>query len=77
MAGEGMKFFLEIENVLTEMLTCKQAAYHYNFSIRTIQQWIDEGKISGIQIEGRFWVSKSEIETFVKARAYKHRVMAE
>lgn len=66
MAGEGRQFFLYVDSVLTEMLSCKQAAYHYNFSIRTIQKWIDEGRIFAVNFEGRWWIPKAEIETFVK-----------
>lgn len=69
--GEGRRIFFEIENMLTEMITCKQAAYHYNFSIRTIQKWVDEGKISAIEIEGRKWLSKNEIEAFVMTHDHK------
>lgn len=65
--GEGRQFSILIDSVLTEVLSCKQAAYHYNLSIRTIQKWIDEGKIYAIDFEGRWWIPKAEIETFVKA----------
>jgi len=77
MVGEGVQVFMYFNSVLTEMLSCKQAAYHYNFSIRTIQKWIDEGKLIAINFEGRWWIAKDEIEVFVKTHDYKHRVMAE
>lgn len=67
-AGEGRRIFFEIDNVLTEMLTVKQAAYHYNFSFRTIQKWVDEGKLSPIEIEGRNWIKKSDIEQRIMTR---------
>lgn len=63
--GEGRRFFILIDSVLTEVLSCKQAAYHYNFSIRTIQKWIDEDKIFATEFEGRWWIPKNEIEAFV------------
>lgn len=66
--GEGRRIFFEIDNVLTEMLTVKQAAYHYNFSFRTIQKWVDEGKLSPIEIEGRNWIKKSDIEQRIMTR---------
>jgi len=75
--GEGRQFFILIDGMLTEVLTCRQAAYHYNFTIRTIQKWIDEGKISAIEIEHRFWIPKKEIEAFAKANDYNPKLMAE
>lgn len=66
--GEGRRFFILVDGMLTEMLTVKQAAYHYNFSFRTIQQWIDEGKIIPIEIEHRNWVKKEDMESRVKTR---------
>ena len=69
--GEGRKFFIEIDGMLTEVLSCKQVAYRYNFSIRTIQQWVDEGKLFATDFEGRWWIPKSEIEAFVLARDHK------
>lgn len=68
--GEGAIFFLYVDSVLTEMLSVKQAAYHYNFHVRTIQQWIDEGKIIAINFERRWWIPKSEIEAFVQTRDF-------
>jgi excisionase family DNA binding protein len=67
-AGEGRRYFIMIDDMLTEMLTVKQAAYHYNFSFRTIQKWIDEGKLSPIEIEGRNWIKKSDIEQRILVR---------
>jgi predicted site-specific integrase-resolvase len=66
--GEGRRFFLEIDSVLTEVLTVKQAAYHYNYSFRTIQKWIEEGKIIPIEFEGRNWIKKSDMESRILIR---------
>ena len=66
--GEGRRIFFEVDNVLTEMLTVKQAAYRYNFSFRTIQKWIDEGKISPIEIEGRNWLKKEDLDKRIMTR---------
>lgn len=66
--GEGRQFFISIDGVLTEMLTVKQAAYRYKFSFRTIQQWIGEGKIEPIEIEGRNWLKKEDLESRIMMR---------
>jgi hypothetical protein len=75
--GEGRRFFILIDTVLTEVLSCKQAAYHYNLSIRTIQRWIDEEKLFATDFEGRWWIPKDEIENVVKTLGYNHKLMAE
>lgn len=64
--GQGRRFFILIDSVLTEVLSCKQIAYHYNLSIRTVQRWIDEGKLFATEFEGRWWIPKNEIEAVVK-----------
>jgi len=66
--GEGMQVFMVVDGVLTEMLTVKQAAYRYNFSFRTIQKWIDEGKISPVEIEGRNWIKKADLDKRIMTR---------
>jgi excisionase family DNA binding protein len=66
--GEVAQVFFVVNDMLTEMLTVKQAAYRYNFSFRTIQKWIDEGKISPIEIEGRNWIKKTDIEQRIQIR---------
>lgn len=68
MIGEVQQVFFVVDSVLTEMLTVKQAAYHYNFSFRTIQQWIAEGKIAPIEIEGRNWIKKADMESRILMR---------
>lgn len=75
--GEGRRFFIMIDSVLTEVLSCKQIAYHYNFHIRTVRKWIDEGKLFATEFEGRWWIPKDEIEAFLKGNDYNHKVMAE
>lgn len=54
-----------IDDVLTEMLSVKQASYHYNFHMRTIQRWIDEGKLIAVNFEGRWWIPASELKRVV------------
>jgi hypothetical protein len=66
MAGEGMRFFLEIDNVLTEVLTTELAAYHYNYAQTTIRKWSDEGKITSYKIAGGLFIKKSSLEDFLK-----------
>jgi len=66
--GEGMQVFMLLDGMLTEMITCKQASYHFNFSMRTIQQWADEGKLIAINVEGRLWLSKESVQECVMAR---------
>lgn len=69
--GEVEKVFLQIDSVLTEMLSCKQAAYHYNFHHRTIRKWAEEGKIKAIEFEGRWWIAKIDLEAFLKRNDHK------
>jgi len=77
MVGEGMKIFLEVDGMLTEVLTLKSAAYHYNCPARTIQQWIDEGKLIAYQIEQRWFIPKYAFETRIASRDYYHKVMGQ
>lgn len=77
MAGEGMKIFLEIDSMPTQVLTIKQAAYRYNCPSRTIQQWIDEGKLIAYQIEQRWFIPLSALETRIASRDYYHQAMAQ
>lgn len=65
-----MKIFLDIDSVLTEVLTIKQAAYRYNCPARTIQQWIDEGKLIAFQIEQRWFIPLEAFETRIASRDY-------
>ena len=76
MAGEGMKVFLEIDDMLTEVLTVKLAAYRYNFSVRTIRQWIDEGKVSAIDLDGRWLIPVPEIDRLAR-RDNRVQIVAE
>lgn len=64
--GEGRRIFFEIDSVLTEVLTIKLAAYHYNFSERTIRQWCDEGRISAMIFEGRWYIPKIELDSYAR-----------
>jgi excisionase family DNA binding protein len=61
MAGEGMKIFLEVDGMLTEVFTPMFASYHLKYSRRTIQQWIDEGKLIAYKVRGQWWIPKHEI----------------
>jgi len=76
MAGESMKVFLEIDDMLTEVLTTELAAYRYKYAKTTIRQWVDEGKIQGYKVAGVLLIPVAEIEQFLE-RDYKHKVMAE
>ena len=76
MAGEGVQVFMLLDSVLTEMLTVKQAAYHLKYSIRTLQQWIDEGKLIAINVDNRNWIPRYEIDR-INARDHNHILMAE
>lgn len=66
--GEVHQVFFVVDSVLTEMLTVKQAAYHYNYSFRTIQKWIDEGKIIAIKVEGKNWLKKEDLDKRIMTR---------
>lgn len=77
MRGESIKVFLEIDGVLTQVLTVKQASYRYNCPSRTIQQWIDEGKLIAHQIEQRWFIPLDAFETRIATRDYYHSVMGQ
>jgi len=62
MAGEGVQVFMRLDGMLTEVLSIKSAAYRLKYSIRTIQQWIDEGKLIAINVDNRNWIPISEID---------------
>ena len=66
--GKDVQVFMIVDSVLTEMVTCKSAAYHLNFSMRTIRQWADEGKLIGINVDGRLWLTKDSVEQCLKRR---------
>lgn len=74
MAGEGMRIFLQTGDMLTEVLTVNIAAYRYNFSVRTIRQWIDEGKLSAINLDGRWLIPVSEIDRHTRRDTATHLV---
>jgi len=57
-----MNFFLKIDDMLTEVLSVKAAAYRLKYAERTIRQWCDEGKLIAINVENRWWIPLPEIE---------------
>lgn len=59
--GESIKVFLAVDGMLTEVLSVKSASYRLKYSVRTIQQWCDEGKLIAINAEGRWWIPIAEI----------------
>ena len=75
-AGEGIRIFLEIENMLTEVLTVETASYHYNFAKSTIRQWCDEDKIKFHKVYGLLLIEKLDIEHFIN-RDHNHKLMAQ
>lgn len=60
--GEVGQIFFMVDNVLTEVLSIKLAAYRYNFSVRTIRQWCEEGKLIAYELDGRWWIPTSELD---------------
>ena len=66
MAGEGMLIFLQIDNVLTEVLTVELAAYRYNYAKTTLRQWCDEDKLISYKVAGILLIKKDSIEHFLK-----------
>lgn len=66
--GEGVQVFMLLDGVLTEMITCKSASYHLKFHMRTIRQYVDEGKLIGINVDGRLWLSKASVNQFLMRR---------
>jgi len=77
MAGEGVQVFIMVDGMLTEVLSVMTVAYRYNFAERTIRQWCDHGKLIAINVEGRWWIPTSEIESYLARRDYYHRVMGQ
>jgi hypothetical protein len=61
-AGEGMQIFFMVDDMLTEVLSIKLASYRYNFSVRTIRQWCEEGKLIAYELDGRWWIPTSELD---------------
>lgn len=76
MAGEVGQVFMMVDGMLTEMLTVKQAAYHLKYSVRTLQQWIGEGKLIAISIDNRNWIPRHEVDR-IKARDDNPLLMAQ
>lgn len=74
--GEGRRIFILQDGMLTEVLSVKSAAYRLKYSVRTIQQWCDEGKLIAINAEFRWWIPITEIER-VKARDNATQLVAE
>jgi len=72
MAGEGMKVFLEIDDMLTEVLTTELAAYRYKYAKTTIRQWVDEGKIQGYKVGGALLIPVGELERLLKRDNSQH-----
>jgi excisionase family DNA binding protein len=66
MAGEGMKIFLQVDGMLTEVITTELAAYRYNYAKTTIRQWADEGKLIAYKVAGVLLIPVSEIDRFLK-----------
>lgn len=67
MAGEGMKLFLEVDGMLTEVITVVQAAYHLKYHHRTIQRWCDEGRLIAFNFEGRWFIDAAQIKSVALA----------
>lgn len=76
MIGEVEKVFLQIDNMLTEVLTIMSATYHLNYSKRTIRQWCDEGKIEAFKVANVWFIPMAEIER-LKRRDHNPILMAE
>lgn len=66
MAGEGMKIFLEVDGMLTEVITTELAAYRYNYAKTTIRQWADEGKLIAYKVAGVLLIPIVSIEQFLE-----------
>lgn len=53
---------------LTMITTVKEASVKFNYSMRTIQQWCDEGRIVAVKIYGQWVLDSGSLQRFVKAR---------
>lgn len=61
MEGESKVFIQLDEYMPTQVFTVKQASYHLKYSVRTIHQWIDEGKLIAHKVCGILWIPYYEI----------------
>jgi hypothetical protein len=68
MVGEGMKIFLQVDGMLTEVMTVMSASYHLKYAHRTIQQWCDEGRLIAWNFEGRWLIDAVQVKSLAIAR---------
>lgn len=64
--GEVEKVFMLLDGMLTEMVSVAMASYRYKYSVRTIRQWSDEGKLITVEIEGRRWITVESIDRHLR-----------
>jgi hypothetical protein len=67
MEGEGIKIFLEVDGMLTQVVTVVTAAYHLKYHPRTIQRWCDEGKLIAWNVDGRLYVDAVQVKSVAVA----------
>ena len=58
----------ELDN---EWLTPKQAAELVGVTVRTVQNWIKDGKVRGYQVVGRIRVKRSDVDALYQPKGEK------
>lgn len=56
----------ELDN---EWLTPKQAAELVGVTVRTVQNWIKDGKVRGYQVVGRIRVKRSDVDALYQPKS--------
>lgn len=59
----------EVDN---EWLTPKQAAELVGVTVRTVQNWIKDGKVRGYQVVGRIRVKRSDVDALYQPKEVKN-----
>lgn len=59
----------ELDN---EWLTPKQAAELVGVTVRTVQNWIKDGKVRGYQVVGRIRVKRSDVDALYQPKEVKN-----
>lgn len=61
-----------MSKVDNEWLTPKQAAELVGVTVRTVQNWIKDGKVRGYQVVGRIRVKRSDVDALYQPKEVKN-----
>jgi len=70
---QSVQILQQIENLLQKtegFISLKNASVLTSVSVRTLRQWIEQGKINAYKPEGRYLINKNELIQFIE----KHKV---